>query len=196
MAFDSTKEPNSFPLYEKEIQDYLAANLSLLGGAQLKLIQTEYPVAFGSEQGRIDILAEDAFGTVFVIEIKRGTAGRGAVGQLQSYMGSVLAEFPGRPVKGVLVAADLDGAAAAAMLVTPITFFRFTTHFEFRSVAIERPSAPIGGQGGGDYKKNYWEPLGGIVMGLTYQCSNCNKTTRIVQVGGAKLCGLCGKPAR
>lgn len=196
MAIDSTKEPNSFPLYEKEIQDYLAANLSLLGGTQLKLIQTEYPVAFGNDQGRIDILAEDVYGTIFVIEIKRGVAGRGAVGQLQSYMGSVLAEFPGRPVKGILVASDLDGAAAAAMLVTSITFVRFTTHFQFRSVTIERPSAPTGAPGDGDYKKDYWERLGGTVMGLSYQCPNCNKTTRIVQVGGAKLCGLCGKPAR
>ena len=81
MATDNIPEPNTSPLYEKEVQSYLAANLALLKPFELTLIQTEYPVNFGKEQGRIDILAHDNSDSIFVIEIKLGVAGRSSVGQ-------------------------------------------------------------------------------------------------------------------
>lgn len=193
MAYDSSTAPNSKPLYEKEVQDYLAENLVMLGHPQLELIQTEFPVSYGSDQGRIDILARDASGSVFVIEIKRGVAGRDSVGQLQSYMGCMTSEFPGKPIKGILVAADLDGPARAAMIFAPIKFFKFTTHFEFHpegrtqaEVALEKVEC----------RTNYWEPLGGTITDMVYPCPNCNKLTKVVRVGGLRLCGLCGKPAK
>lgn len=193
MASDNIAEPNSTPLYEKEVQSYLAANLVLLDLPQLELIQTEYPVNFGKEQGRIDILARDNSDSIFVIEIKRGLAGRGSVGQLQSYMGCMLSEFPSKKIKGILIAADLDNAARAALMVTDIKFIRFTTHFQFQHVRVERPTqgAPA------EYKADYWEPLGGVFTDMVYQCPSCETTTKIVRVGGGtKLCGLCGKPVR
>jgi hypothetical protein len=191
MASDNITEPSSTPLYEKEVQTYLAANLALLALPQLELIQTEYPVNFGKEQGRIDILAHDNNDSIFVIEIKRGSAGRGSVGQLQSYMGCMFSEFPGKKIKGILIAADLDNAARAALMVTEIKFIRFSTHFEFHHVQVERPvqGAPA------EYRADYWEPLGGVFTDLVHHCPSCETTTKVVRVGGGtKLCGLCGKP--
>ncbi len=193
MASDNITEPNSTPLYEKEVQNYLAANLNLLALPKLELIQTEYPVNFGKEQGRIDILARDNNDSIFVIEIKRGVAGRSSVGQLQSYMGCMFSEFPGKLIKGVLVATDLDSAAKSALTVTDIKFIRFSTHFEFHHVQVDRPIQPVRAE----HRSDYWERLGGVVTDMIYQCPSCNKTTKVVKVGGVtQLCGLCGKPVR
>jgi len=64
----------------------LSENLHLLGGSRLELIQTEYPIKFVKDFGRIDLLAKDSQGDLAVIEVKRGVAGRSVLGQVQSYM--------------------------------------------------------------------------------------------------------------
>ena len=86
MALDTSIEQQATLLYEKEVQTYLSENLHLLSGSRLELIQTEYPMKFGKDSGRIDLLAKDSQGDLVVIEVKRGVAGRSAVGQVQSYM--------------------------------------------------------------------------------------------------------------
>lgn len=193
MTWDNTNEPGSVPLYEREVQNYLAKNLQLLNEEGLKLIQTEYPVEFGNDKGRIDILAEDKTGKLVVIEVKRGRAGREAVGQIQSYMGAILRNSEGRGIRGILVAAEIDEVARSALLVASIELFLFKTHFEFKREVCERP---IGSVGSANFKKNYWEKLGGNLLDEVYECSHCCQTTRIVQVGASKLCGLCGRVAR
>jgi hypothetical protein len=60
MALDTSIEQQATLLYEKEVQTYLSENLHLLGGSRLELIQTEYPIKFGKDSGRIDLLDKDS----------------------------------------------------------------------------------------------------------------------------------------
>ena len=67
-----------------------------------------------------------------MIELKTGTAGRNAVGQILSYMGDVAAE-EGKRVRGILVAGDFDKRARAAARIVPSLALRtFRVRFEFR----------------------------------------------------------------
>lgn len=193
-------------LYEKEVQEYLAANLGLLGSPRLQLVQLEYPVNFGRDIGRIDILATDSRGAYVVIEVKRGVVGRGAVGQLQSYMGAVLDANPGKHVRGILVAMGIDDAASAALRMThSIDFFYFQNQFTFHlaaaanakltapkfSVNLAEPSSSEKYQG---VRVNYWEKLGGVVLSEEMYCPKCGQNTRIVNIGPQFVCGVCGNP--
>lgn len=195
MAIDTSVEQQASLIYEREVQAYLSQNLSMLGDARLKLIQTEYPIKFGKDFGRIDILASDHNQDLVVIEVKRGVAGRGAVGQVQSYMGSVMTEFPGKKVSGVLVAMGLDEAARAALMVTfDIRYFEFRTRFDFFHREIIKPEVRQSQAASkAEVRQNYWEQLGGRVTNETVNCRDCEKLVRVVLVGSSRLCGVCGK---
>jgi RecB family endonuclease NucS len=112
---------------EKDIQNFLEANPSVLGNS-LEIIGKEYPVPFG----RIDLLAKDKDENLIVIELKLGVATRDAIGQLQSYMGAVQSANPENFVRGILVAAALDqGADAALSVARDISFTSYTVSFNF-----------------------------------------------------------------
>ena len=182
-------------LYEKEVQNFLGANLYLLGSPKLTLVQIEHPVQFGKEAGRIDILAKDDSGAYVVVEIKRGTAGRSALGQVQSYMGAVAEMYPQNRVRGILVAMGLDDTALAALKMTQnIDFFSFVTEFRFTRATVIPfvPSAPHNSNGLAEVKDGYWEKLGGAILGESVSCVQCGKTTRVVLVGHQRVCGMCG----
>lgn len=84
------------------------------------------------DSGFIDITARDRTGATVVIELKRGTAGQKAVGQILSYMGDVAAEEEGRPVRGILVAGDFDHKAkSAARMVPNLSLRRYSVTFKF-----------------------------------------------------------------
>lgn len=84
------------------------------------------------ESGFIDITARDRSGATVVIELKRGTAGQKAVGQILSYMGDMAAEDEGRQVRGILVAGDFDGKAkSAARMVPNLALRRYSVRFTF-----------------------------------------------------------------
>lgn len=193
MANDNAAVNKSVPLYEAEVRDFLAANLSALNRKNLRLIQTEYPVRFGTEQGRIDILAQDEGGEFVVIEVKRGVAGKDAVAQVQSYMGALMDEHPGAKVSGVLVASDIDGPGQSALKVTNVQFFEFQTYFKFSRRSITRSTAAPTDPEAADYRHDYWERMGGVITHQTFRCANCQKMTRVALVGTQRLCGLCGK---
>lgn len=83
------------------------------------------------DSGFIDITARDATGTIVVIELKAGRAGRDAVGQVLSYMGDIATEEGGK-VRGILVASDFDGKAkAAARMVPNLILRRYSVKFTF-----------------------------------------------------------------
>lgn len=195
MALDSSVEQQATLLYEKEVQNYLSENLHLLGGLKLELIQTEYPIKFGKDSGRIDILAKEPNDDLLVIEVKRGIAGRSAVGQVQSYMGSLMTEFPSRKVRGLLVAMGLDEAARAALLVTQdVTYFEFKTRFDFTRIEIITPEIRESQLiSRAEVRSDYWEGLGGSVTNDVINCRHCGKVARVVVVGASSICGVCGK---
>ena len=185
MALDSSVEQQATILYEKEVQTYLSANLHLLGSPKLELIQTEYPIKFGKDSGRI------------VIEVKRGLAGRSAIGQVQSYMGSLMMEFPSNNIRGILVAMGLDEAARSALMVTQdVSYFEFKTRFDFIHVEVVKPEvrqAQIDNRA--EVRKDYWEGLGGKVSKNVITCRHCGKFSKVVIFGASNICGVCGKSA-
>jgi hypothetical protein len=82
--------------------------------------------------GLIDITAKDTSGAVVVIELKAGAAGAGAIAQILSYMGDVLDEEAGTPVRGIIVASGFDHKArAAARMVSNIRLYRYSVCFAF-----------------------------------------------------------------
>lgn len=126
----SQQQPSSerAPL-ERDIQNFLERNPSALG-EPLTIIGKEYPVPFG----RIDLLATDANENIVVIELKLGVASRDAIGQLQSYMGSIQSSHPDKFVRGILVAAGLDqGADAALRVARDIDFTAYAISFNFKA---------------------------------------------------------------
>jgi hypothetical protein len=195
MALDTSIDQQATALYEKEVQKFLSLNLHLLGKPTLELVQTEYPIKFGKDSGRIDVLAKDSQGNFVVIEVKRGVAGRSAVGQVQSYMGSLMTEFPDKKTRGLLVAMGLDEAARAALLVTyDVTYFEFKTRFEFSQVEIAKPEVHKSRvDSRAEVREGYWESLGGKLTDRVTNCSSCGKFSRVVIVGMNHICGVCGK---
>jgi len=115
-------------LFERDVRDYVAKNLSASLGEILALVGVERPVSFG----RIDILAQDAHQNFVVIEVKRGSASREAIGQIQSYMGALTDDYPDTFIRGILIAASLDaGAEAALKMSRNIQFMAYTLSFSF-----------------------------------------------------------------
>lgn len=139
------RDSNELPSFERSppaevperlVQEFLAKNLSVLGIPGLELMGMEYQVP----SGRIDILAKSSDRRLIAIEVKRGTATRDAVGQLQSYVGDLLAEGVTGFVGGLLVAARLDQGARSALLATPsIEFWSYEVAFTFSRLPISRP---------------------------------------------------------
>lgn len=122
-------------VYEREIQQYVAANLGVLGEG-LTLIGTEHPVPFG----RIDVLAVDAAFNHTVVEIKRGIATRDVVGQIQSYIGAVRHTFPDSKVTGIVVAQGIDEATKAALSISPhLRFFKYERMVSFAFAEVKPP---------------------------------------------------------
>jgi hypothetical protein len=195
MALDTSVDQQATVLYEKEVQTFLSQNLHLLGKPSLELVQTEYPIKFGKDSGRIDVLAKDSQGDLVVIEVKRGIAGRSAVGQVQSYMGSLMTEYPDKKIRGLLVAMGLDEAARAALLVTyDVTYFEFKTRFEFSQVEIAKPEVHQSRiDSRAEVREGYWENFGGKLTDKVTNCSGCGKFSRGVIVGANHICGVCGK---
>lgn len=114
---------------EKDMQAVLRLNISQLeNGLRITDGGREKQV----EAGFIDITATDSAGTIVVIELKTGIAGKNAVAQVLSYMGCVLDQEEGKDVRGILVASDFDKKArAAARMVPSLSLVRYTFSFQF-----------------------------------------------------------------
>ncbi|MEY2882459.1 MAG: hypothetical protein RL490_183 [Pseudomonadota bacterium] len=94
----------------------------------------------GSERavasGQIDILAEDGTGSLVVIEIKKGLAKREAIGQIAGYMGDLLREETGVPVRGILVASEFDKSCRSSVAAIPsLTLRKYRFQFTFEEVS-------------------------------------------------------------
>lgn len=91
--------------------------------AGLKIIAIQKIVKYPGEgrndsnPGRIDVLAKDKNGTIVIVELKAGKAGRRAIGQLLGYMGALMGEK--RRVRGFLVARRFSPQAVAAARPVP-----------------------------------------------------------------------------
>lgn len=84
--------------------------------------------------GRIDITARDKHGAMVVIELKAGEADKSAVGQVLAYMGDLMAEHAGKPVRGILVASGFKvSAVSAARAVSNLELKKYGFRFSFEA---------------------------------------------------------------
>lgn len=88
--------------------------------------------------GDIDILAQDKDGTFVVVELKRDTAKREAIGQIVGYMGDVMEEEAVDKVRGILIADIFDKSCRGAVRVIPnLTLKRYRYSFMFEDIGEE-----------------------------------------------------------
>jgi hypothetical protein len=113
---------------ERDMQAALRRNIASLDPS-LKIIDDGSERAVDS--GLIDITCDDGKAIV-VVEIKAGQADNRAIGQILGYMGDLLEEEDGRPVRGILVAHDFDKRTKAAARVVPtLSLRKYSIEFKF-----------------------------------------------------------------
>ncbi|HXU21162.1 MAG TPA: endonuclease NucS domain-containing protein [Verrucomicrobiae bacterium] len=84
-----------------------------------------------SKPERIDIIARDKNGSMVVIELKAGKAGRRAIGQILGYIGSLMARR--QPVRGILIAQRFSRHAIAAARPVPTLRLRLISNLRTRT---------------------------------------------------------------
>lgn len=171
---ESLDGSTSESLLERTIQVFLSQNLHLFKLGPLELEGMEYPI----DGGRIDILASDER-TLYVIEVKRGTATREAVGQLQAYVGHMMKAEPTKQVRGILVAADVDSHARAALFAVPfLEFWSFAMSFTLSKADLGRPAPPAPARAA-------------TAARLTRFCATCRSERAVRYVLSAAHCATC-----
>jgi hypothetical protein len=113
---------------ERQIEDFLAANLHLLEPG-LKLYRDDdgregkqYP----TDVGIIDLLCVRSNGDFLVVELKRGKSSDAAFGQVSRYMGFVKQHLSsGKAVSGLILAHDHDENLKYALSVNPSIVVRY-----------------------------------------------------------------------
>ncbi len=116
--------PSSISL-ERDLRDHIAYDPSIVEPG-LKLRCKEYP----TDVGNIDVLCEDANGTLVVIELKKDRASDAVVGQALRYMGW-LQKTEKRDVRGIIVVGGRDDRLLYAVAPVPtIKLMYYQVHFE------------------------------------------------------------------
>ena len=133
---ESIEDPAVFVL-EKHLEDFLVQNWQQTEFGKLydifevdgELVGQQFEV----DTGRIDILAiSKDRKEILVVELKKGRASDAVVGQIQRYMGYVMAELaePNQTVKGVIVALTDDLRIRRALAVAQnIEFYTYEISF-------------------------------------------------------------------
>lgn len=124
---------------ENQLRDFLITNLSLIRieGKQLKLFRDvagRIGREFSTPIGRIDILAVDEGGGLYVFELKLDRGVDSVVGQVARYMTWVRTELAnGKNVRGVLVARSFDEKVRyAAAAVPDVMLFEYEMDFKLK----------------------------------------------------------------
>lgn len=132
----TVEDPSAFAL-EKHLEDFLVKNWAQTDlGKRFDIFTDDGELSgqqFQTDTGYIDILAiSKDRKELLVVELKKGQASDKAVGQIQRYMGYIMAELKedGQSVRGVIIALEdslqLRRALAAAV---NIEFYRYQVSF-------------------------------------------------------------------
>jgi hypothetical protein len=78
---------------------------------------------------RPDLIFETRIGQLLVVEIKKGSVGRDAIGQICDYFGALKQEFPGRSVELMLVGGEIHSERKIAL---------DQLHLEWREIPLRR----------------------------------------------------------
>lgn len=125
--------------FENQLRDFIAQNLGAIDiqGRRLRLFQDgegrtgiEYPTPVGP----IDILATDADGALYVLELKRARSPDHAIGQLARYMGCLRRKYgPDRQIHGIIIAREITQNLRYAISVFPnVSLFEYEVQFKLR----------------------------------------------------------------
>lgn len=138
-------EPEDIPsngefAYEKDLQGFLAKNLSLIEpGLQLYQDEGINGIEFPAGGRFIDILAMDATGCLVVIELKVSRGYDRVVGQLLRYMAWIeknLAE-PSQAVRGVIVAREIsEDLKLACSFLSNVSLFEYALSVTLNKIAV------------------------------------------------------------
>ena len=89
-----------------------------------------------SNIGRADLVFKDKLGRLLVVELKRDTLERGAVGQVVDYYGAIKAQFPDTPVELIVIANRIPVERRLACERQDVTALEIP-HKKFRDVATQ-----------------------------------------------------------
>ena len=138
---ETVEDPSAFAL-EKHLEDFLVQNWAQTDlGKDYDIYEEDgekvgqqYP----TDTGPMDILAIKKDKTeLLVVELKKGRASDGVVGQTLRYMGYAAQELvePNQKVRGVIIALEDDQRIRRALAVTPnIDFYRYQISFKLIKV--------------------------------------------------------------
>jgi restriction system protein len=138
---ETVEDPSAFAL-EKHLEDFLVQNWAQTDlGKDYDIYEEDgekvgqqYP----TDTGPMDILAIKKDKTeLLVVELKKGRASDGVVGQTLRYMGYAMQELaePNQKVRGVIIALEDDQRIRRALAVTPsIEFYRYQISFKLIKV--------------------------------------------------------------
>lgn len=133
----TVEDPSAFAL-EKHLEDFLVQNWAQTDlGKEYDIYEEDgekvgkqYP----TDTGPMDILAiRKDKSELMVVELKKGRASDGVVGQTLRYMGYAAQELaePNQKVRGVIIALEDDQRIRRALAATPnIDFYRYQISFK------------------------------------------------------------------
>lgn len=109
-------------LLEEELEDRLAADISVLRPFGFDLDVRERQLVCVGHGGRIDLLCYDHRRKCYVVvELKNVMAGQNTFGQISTYLGWVQQRFPeGRRANGLVIARGFDTRFVAAAATNPL----------------------------------------------------------------------------
>ena len=114
---------------ERDMQRHLRVNIASLDPG-LTIVDEGAERAVKS--GSIDILAQEADGTLVVIELKAGKTDARVVGQVLGYMGDLADEDCPKALRGIIVAHEFDQRTKSAARAVPnLTLMRYAVSFSF-----------------------------------------------------------------
>jgi hypothetical protein len=127
--------------YERDLQRYLANNLSLIG-PNLRLYQEEdiTGIEFPVGNRRIDLLAIDGDGDYVVIELKVSRGYDRVVGQLLRYMAWIrkYQADEGQSVRGVIVAREIsDDLLLACSELDNVDLYEYELSVSLHKISVE-----------------------------------------------------------
>jgi restriction system protein len=138
VAADAAVEDPSVFALEKHLEDFLVANWSQTElGRDYEIFQEDGEIKgqqYPTDTGNMDILAiSKDKSRLLVVELKKGRASDGVVGQIQRYMGFVKDELAenNQIVEGIIIALDDDIRIRRALSVASgITFYKYQVSFK------------------------------------------------------------------